>query len=395
MIDWSDFQFEFTLRKQYVAELVGIESRRRSISGWVMPVRWVAELDSARRVRSIASILALDGTRISEQWVRELLEHTETIRLPSPSSVSPQAEVIDVAQTLTWLRERYDHNIKQQLSIEAVLELHRLTTSSTGDQHNVPGRFRLYEVAVDANVDSGIHRGAPSSTLSTVMDSFVGWLGSDELVNRVHPIVRALVAHFFLRMIRPFGQGNGRVSRFIETGLLYQAGFDVPGFYGLHDYYSRNESDYLRLFQLARNSEPFDLTEFVAFGLRGIRRELEEILSYFHAKLHHLLYRSMLDEARATRVSERRKLLNEREYSLLSYLLKITEPIETLSKQISRTIKLAEVPDDPFTAALYKGRTPRTFQREIDRLERMGFIQCEKADGEIFVAIDYDAIGKY
>ena len=394
MIDWSDFKFEFTLRKQYVAELVGIEGRRRGISGWVMPYPWVAQLEKARLVRSIASTLELAGTTIPEQRIGEILD--EDMKVSSNQGVvSPQARVIDVTKALTWLKEQFDFKTKQKCSLETVLELHRLTTLSAADEHNVPGRFRLYEVASDRNLTSGIHRSAPAGDLPALMDKFVEWIGSEELSNRVHPVVRALIAHFFLDTIHPFGQGNGRVSRFIETGLLYQAGFNVPGFQGLHDYYSQNESDYRSLLQDARNSEPFDLTEFVAFGLRGIRRDLEEILSYIHSRLYQVLYRRMLDEARLKRVSERRMVLNEREHSLLSYLLKITEPTETLAKQRLHRINLAELLDDPFTTTLYKGRTRRTIQREIDRLEHNGFIQCEKRDGEFFVAIDYDAIGKY
>lgn len=394
MIDWSDFKFEFTLGKQYVAELVGIEGRRRGISGWVMPYPWVAQLEKARRVRSVASTLELAGTTVPEQRISEILD--DDVRTSSNLGVvSPQARVIDVTQAFTWLKEQFDYKIKQKCSLETVLELHRLSTLSTADEHNVPGRFRLYEVASDRNLTSGIHRGAPSGNLPALMDRFVEWIGSEELANRVHPVVRALIAHFFLATIQPFGQGNGRVSRFIETGLLYQAGFNVPGFHGLHDYYSQNESDYRSLLQDARNSEPFDLTEFVAFGLRGIRRDLEEILSYIHSRLYQVLYRRMLDEARLKRVSERRMVLNEREHSLLSYLLKITEPTETLAKQRLHRINLAELLDDPFTTTLYKGRTRRTIQREIDRLEHNGFIQCEKRDGEFFVAIDYDAIGKF
>ena len=395
MIDWSEFQFEFTLRKQFVAELVGIEGRRRGIAAWIMPHSWVEQLEKARRARSIASALEIDGTSIAERRIAELLDEDDSLVPSSQSAVSQQTQLLEVAQAFAWLRERFDRNIKQKCSLQDILELHRMTTRSTEDEHNVPGRFRLYEVAVDGNVASGHHRGAPASSLPNLMDRFVEWLDSEELSNSVHPVVRALVAHFFLVSIRPFGQGNGRVSRFIETGLLCQAGFDVPGFYGIHDYYSQNATEYRRLLQLARNDQPFDLTDFVAFGLRGIRRGLEEVLSYIHSNFYQVLYRRMLDEVRIRRLSERRMVINEREYSLLCYLLKITQPVETLAKQRLHRIKLAELLDDPFTATLYKGRTQRTIQREIDRLEHHGFIQCEKRDGEFFVAIDYDAIGKY
>lgn len=393
MIDWSKFQFEFTLRKQFVAELVGIEGRRRGISSWVLPYPWVAHLENKRRIRSIVSTLELDGTTISEQRVTELLD--DAFGSPSQTFASPEVQAMDLAHAFSSLKEQFDHNSRQKLSLETILDLHKLTTSSISDQYNVPGRFRNYEVAVDGNTATGRHRSAPTDTLSSVMGNFVAWIDSDELSNRIHPIVRALIAHFFLVTIRPFGNGNDRVSRLLETGLLYNAGVDVPGFFGLNAYYWQNKLDYHRHLQSAWKSAPFDLTEFVAFGLRGMRRDLEEILSYIRSRLSQVLYRRMLDEALHKRISERRMLLNEREYNLLSYLLRSTESQEILANQRSHRIKLLELLDDPLTTALYKGKTRRTIQRELDRLEKNGFIQFEKRDGEIFVAIDYDAIGKY
>ncbi len=55
-----------------------------------------------------------------------------------------------------------------------------------------------------------------------------------------HPVVRALLAHFFLVTIHPFGDGNGRVSRLVEAAILYEGGYNVYGFYGLSNYFYRN-----------------------------------------------------------------------------------------------------------------------------------------------------------
>lgn len=395
MIKWSNFKFEFTLEKPFVAELVGIEARRRGISGWLLPHEWAERLRNVRRIRSIAGTLELDGTSISEQRLGEILAKSESNRFTRPSSDSVQSKVLDTSRTFAWLRERFGHSIKQKLAFEEVLELHRLSSPNNDNPQSVSGRLRLHEIAADAPSTNSPHRGAPSGALAGLMEEFVEWLASEELANRIHPVVRALVAHFYLATIRPFSEGNDRVARFVETGLLYQSGFDVHGFEGNHHYFSQNEAEYLRLLQSARSSEPFDLTDFVAFGLRGIRRDLEEINSYIHLKVHGALYQRMLDAARSKRVSERRMLLNDREYSLLSYILKITEPDDLLSIQKLREIKLSELQDDLFTATLFKGKTLRTIQREVRRLEDGGFIRYEKRDSEIFITPDFDAVGKY
>ena len=91
---------------------------------------------------------------------------------------------------------------------------------------------------------------------------------------------RALFAHFFLVTIHPFGDGNGRVSRLVEAGILFRSKYNVHGFYGLSNYFYRHGAEYKSLLQKSRRSQPFDLSEFVAFGIRGFRAELKGINNF-------------------------------------------------------------------------------------------------------------------
>ena len=63
--------------------------------------------------------------------------------------------------------------------------------------------------------------------------------------------------------------------------------------------------------------QPFDVTGFVKFGLRGFSEELKGINNFIKAKLNRVVYRAMLVRAYITRVGERRRALNQRECNLL------------------------------------------------------------------------------
>ncbi|WP_433223897.1 Fic family protein [Dactylosporangium sp. CS-047395] len=41
-------------------------------------------------------------------------------------------------------------------------------------------------------------------------------------------MIKAMLAHLYLAWIHPFGDGNGRTARLIESQLLLQAGVPVP-----------------------------------------------------------------------------------------------------------------------------------------------------------------------
>ena len=70
-------------------------------------------------------------------------------------------------------------------------------------------------------------------------------------------LIRALLAHFFLVTVHPFGDGNGRVSRVVEAAILYEGGYNVHGFYGLSNYFYRNGDEYKRRLQECRRVRPF------------------------------------------------------------------------------------------------------------------------------------------
>ena len=125
--------------------------------------------------------------------------------------------------------------------------------------------------------------------------------------------------------------------------------------------------------------------------------ELMGINNFIKTKLNRLVYRAMLVRANNKKISERRRVLNNREYNLLDYLIIQTEPIDPFSDNPSRQIKFAELYKSPFIKQAYKNVTHRTFWRELIRLSNMNFIKFIK-DGDQddpIVELDFSAIGKY
>jgi hypothetical protein len=97
------------------------------------------------------------------------------------------------------------------------------------------------------------------------------------------------------------------------------------------------------------------------------------------------------------RTGERRRVINQREYSLLDFLIASTEPTDPFSDNPSRQIKFSELRSSGYVTAAYKRVTPRTFSRELQRLADLHFIKFIKTDGveEPIVELDFEAIGKY
>ena len=134
------------------------------------------------------------------------------------------------------------------------------------------------------------------------------------------------------------------------------------------------------------------MTPFIVFGLKGFAEELKGINNFIKTKRNRVVYRTMVVRAFNKRTGDRRRLINQREYSLLDFLLNESEPLDPFSESSSKKIKFAEIREMPFIKTLYGDVTARTFYRELIRLAGLGFIRFGK---EMALELDLTAIGKY
>jgi Fic family protein len=308
-----------------------------------------------------------------------------------------QVQIRNAGIAQAWVRRRFSPG-SPPLCGEDLLEMHRMITEHSDTHNNLPGKWRTFSVTVGSPELGGVHRGAPRERLAALMEEYVRFVNHPRQME-AHPVIRALLAHFFLVTVHPFGDGNGRVSRLVEAGVLFQQGYNVHGFYGLSNYFYRNEREYKMRLQKCRELQPFDVTPFVQFGIEGFATELKGINNFIKAKLNRVVYRAMLVRSFNKRVGSYRRLLNQREYNLLDFLLDATEPTDPFSESPSRRLKVSELRETSYVKTAYRDVSPRTFHRELNRLADLGFIGISRDESagirDLKLDEDIAAIGKY
>jgi Fic family protein len=395
-MDWASFSFHYRLdTTSLLSDLVHIEAYREAALNLVLPPDWRKQLDRLNRIRAVHGTTALEGNPLSEAEVSRQIDVVEQSATRPANVTKEQLQVRNSTIAQAWVRQRFEPQ-SAPISVADILEMHRLVTNDSDTVNNLPGRFRTFSVTVGSPEMGGVHRGAPPGNITKLMDDYIEFINSRRL-HEQHPVIRALLSHFFLVTIHPFGDGNGRVSRLVEAGILFQGCYNVHGFYGLSNYFYRHEEEYKTLLQQCRRHQPFEITPFIVFGLRGFESELKGINNFIKTKLNRVVYRTTLLRALSTRMSSRRKLLNQREYDLLDFLLTETEPADPFSERASRQITFSELSASRFIQHAYKTVTTRTFVRELFRLAELGFIHFEKAEQiqDWIVEIDFNAIGRY
>jgi hypothetical protein len=131
------------------------------------------------------------------------------------------------------------------------------------------------------------------------MKEFIHWFNEGE-PTLWDPIIRAIVAHFYVVSIHPFGDGNGRTARGVESLLLYQSGVNARGFYSLANFYYRNREKYVQTLDQVRFQTNGNLTPFVLFALQGLVEELESLHNEVIAEVQIISFRDYVREELAT-----------------------------------------------------------------------------------------------
>lgn len=337
-IQWTDF----------AEAIVNIEAYKRSTMKLPLPPDFAAQLDRLNIVRQVKGTTGIEGNTLSKERIEELVEADTDGRQAAAFSLEEQ-EVINARRVLEHIRSLVGRYPDMAITEGFIRAFHEKTTEGCHYADNVPGEYRNHEVQV-GQYHAPAHEGVPN-----LMRQFVEYINSRES-RRYGPLLRAVLAHFYLISIHPFGDGNGRTSRALEAFILYQSGYNVRGFYSLANFFYRHREEYVRHLQDARFKYHGNLTEFARFALQGYGEELEsiqeEIIDFVTRRLFRDVY---IQEA-----SHRR--IHPRCIDLLEYLT-FTErghggiPIEDFRNRAH-----------PVVAATYRGLSARTQQRDLIQL---------------------------
>ena len=274
-MDWLQFEFDYRLDlKRLTPHILAIEAYKHAALTPVLPPQW--------RESS------------PEQDMAEPADETLQLRLKNAASAR------------AWVNQRFTAGTPP-LTLADLLTMHRMVADGAKGEY-VPGALRSLPVQVGRREVGGLHMGAPVNRLPRLMDEYVGLITSDRVMS-LHPVIQALIAHFFLVTIHPFGDGNGRVSRLLTAGILHQRGYNVHGgFYALSDYFYLNDIKYHSMLHTCWQSPPpGDLTPFVAFGMEGFVMEMRSIASFMKMKLGRIVDREILLASHSTPGPRRRR----------------------------------------------------------------------------------------
>jgi Fic family protein len=262
--------------------------------------------------------------------------------------------------------------IETDISEGLIKKLHEmLTMEIVGGTRNTPGEYRTWEVAVG----KGDVCEKPGN-IARQMKSFVEFINSEEVKN-LNGVIRAVLAHFYLVAVHPFGDGNGRTARMLESYILL-CYYQWPGIATLlTGFYCERYEEYFRQLRDAKFKYQGDLKHFVIFALDGLYGEVMKAVGKIIVFWERLSYSNYADELC------RKKDISSRARSFLEILGHLPDKKTLMSGVVEKSA--------PVWAALFGKVSGRTVRRDMDALLKHGMIT--KKGGEL--GINYEVMKRF
>lgn len=207
----------------------------------------------------------------------------------------------------------------EPLEPERVLELHRIVTEDTVDDDGAAGRLRRPDESgdnvsvVDRADGTVLHVPPPAEELPERMEAMCRFANDESGEPYLHPVLRAIILHFWLAYDHPFVDGNGRTARSLFYWSMLRREYWLTSFLSISRILRAAPSRYARSF-LYTETDDNDLTYFILYQLEVLGRAIEELHEYLARKAEevHAVERMLRPSAG----------LNHRQLALLSHALR-------------------------------------------------------------------------
>ena len=179
------------------------------------------------------------------------------------------------------------HKIKnKKLSKELIFDLHRKIMQGTLEIPSAEGRFRSPEELIEVSDQDGksvYHVPPLSSELERRMKVMCEFANNKQEDYFIHPVLKAIILHFWLAYDHPFVDGNGRTARALFYWYMLNQGYWLCEYISISEIILKAKSKYTKAF-LYTETDDNDLTYFIIYHLGVIAEAVSALENYIKRK---------------------------------------------------------------------------------------------------------------
>ena len=262
----------------------------------------------------------VQSSLLEEAITSSQLEGASTTREVAKEMIRSGREPIDRSERMIVNNYRAIRLISQfknePLTPDRIFTLHRTITEGTLSE----GAERNYLRSPDNNIaiyderdNVLLHEPPPADQIPQRMALMCQFANATQTEAFLHPVLKAIILHFWLAYDHPFIDGNGRTARALFYWSVLSQGFWLLKFVSISRIIHKAPVKYARSFLYTETDEN-DLTYFILSQLTVIKRGIEELHTYLKRKIEEI---QETEELLRSSVA-----LNHRQLALLGHALR-------------------------------------------------------------------------
>lgn len=232
------------------------------------------QLKSIATVRSVGASTRIEGSKLTDDEVAELIEKISVSKLEERD----EQEVIGYFEALDTVTENYE---SIGISENQIKNLHKILMKYGEKDAWHRGNYKQISNAVEANLVDGTKQTVfrttePGLPTQDAMMKLFKWYNSDK---ETIPVFKTAIFVYEFLSIHPFQDGNGRLSRLISSLLLLKNGYSWIQYVSFeHEIENRKSEYYKVLMQLQRNRPGENITDWISFFVSCLINIQEQLL---------------------------------------------------------------------------------------------------------------------
>lgn len=242
--------------------------------------------DSIQRKYLVSSLI------MEEAITSAQLEGASTTREVAKKMLKEEREPVDEDERMIinnfLLLKNAEKVAKETLSIDLILDFHRIATNKTTENNVVPGEFRQDDdIFVEDDRGEIAHKPPAFQKIPERLQILCDFANEEHSGTDgskfIPPVIKAIILHFMLGYEHPFRDGNGRTARALFYWFMLKNEYDLFKYVSISKLLKDDPKGY-GLSYLYTEKDQNDLTYFIDFQLDIILAAFDELQKYLKDK---------------------------------------------------------------------------------------------------------------
>jgi Fic family protein len=258
---------------------------------------------------SIASS-QLEGANTSRFTAKKMLQEGR-----KPKDKSEQM-IVNNHQTMQWIEEEF---AQKDLSLDTLCELHRRITHNTIEEEHIGVLRETFDkngnpLTVrpwDGNTIT--YTAPPKEFVEANIQKLILFANDQDNGDFIHPLLKAIMLHFWIGLLHPFEDGNGRLARTLFYWYMLKRKYWAFSYLSLSERILKSSKQYSMAY-IYTEQDDNDLNYFIHYNIQKLKLARNTFQEY--------IKRKVAENKNISVMIGKGYKLNQRQLRLLQYLAK-------------------------------------------------------------------------